>query len=255
MDSKNLNPSVVEPGDLLARARDDAPLGLDVLALTASAVSSAPSRETEVPLAVDLEPSASSSDLPSPAPWSDAATLSKEEAESAGQVLEALGTFDPEDLRLETIDDPRIPADQMYFKIGEVARITGIKAYVLRYWEAEFPWIRPEKTSSKQRRYRRQDIALLLQIARLRYEEQLTIDQARQVIREDRKQEGGSPRTRARRAQRSIPTSRPPVETTSSDLAGQLALTLSGVARSTQVQRALAEMRKTVLELLEAVEE
>ena len=51
----------------------------------------------------------------------------------------------------------RIP-DKHYFKIGEVAEIAGVEPYVLRYWETEFKSIRPEKTRSNQRLYRRRDV-------------------------------------------------------------------------------------------------
>ncbi len=188
------------------------------------------------------------------------------------RTLEVLAACDPSDPRFETVDDPRIPADQMYFKIGEVAKITGIKPYVLRYWEVEFPWIRPEKTSSRQRRYRRQDIALLFRIGRLRYEEQLTIDRTRQVIREDRRQESASTRGGSHRSSRAsrkrvlssgLSGPAPTVEggaisavfAAADEPIAQLSLGLGGVARSKNLARALAEMRKTVLELLEAVEE
>src|SRR5262245_43667638 len=81
------------------------------------------------------------------------------------RAMEVLRARYPDDPRYETPEDPRIPGERMFFKIGEVAELTGIKPYVLRYWEVEFPWIKPEKTSSRQRRYRRQDIALLLKIS------------------------------------------------------------------------------------------
>jgi DNA-binding transcriptional MerR regulator len=99
-----------------------------------------------------------------------------------------LCSLNEDDPLLETEDDPRIPPGQMHFKIGEVARLTDVKPYVLRYWENEFPWIRPEKTGSKQRRYRREDVAMVLLIRRLRYDEQLTISRARELIRDARKQ-------------------------------------------------------------------
>jgi DNA-binding transcriptional MerR regulator len=91
-----------------------------------------------------------------------------------------------DDPRRETVDDPRIPPDKLFFKIGEVSRLTGLKPYVLRYWETEFPWIRPSKTSSRQRLYRRQDIGVLLEIKRLRYEEKRTIADTKEQIRERR---------------------------------------------------------------------
>jgi DNA-binding transcriptional MerR regulator len=151
---------------------------------------------------------------------------SAEEVASSYDVLAALRKGDPADPRFETAEDPRIPIGQSHFKIGQVAQITGIKPYVLRYWEGEFPFIRPPKTSSRQRRYRREDIALLLRIGRLRYEERLTIDQTRQLIREGKRHDG-APRVHRR------PTR---IDT------GAL-------------KRALGDMRKAVLELLETVEE
>ena len=61
--------------------------------------------------------------------------------------------------------------DKQYFKIGEVSRITGVKPHVLRYWESEFSSIRPQKSRSNQRLYRRRDVELLLQIKQLLYEQ------------------------------------------------------------------------------------
>ena len=57
--------------------------------------------------------------------------------------------------------------DKQYFKIGEVAEIAGVEPYVLRYWETEFKSIRPEKTRSNQRLYRRRDVETVLQIKKL----------------------------------------------------------------------------------------
>lgn len=105
-----------------------------------------------------------------------------------------------DDPRRETLEDPRIPSGKQFFKIGEVARITGVKPYVLRYWETEFSWIKPTKTSARQRLYRRQDVALILEIRRLRHEEQRTIAEAKELIRVRKLRE---------RTQRSGRTSRP----------------------------------------------
>ena len=77
--------------------------------------------------------------------------------------------------------NPVIP-DKVYFKIGEVAEIIGVEPYVLRYWESEFPQIKPVRASSKQRLYRRQDLETLLDIKRLLYVEQFTIAGARKRI-------------------------------------------------------------------------
>jgi len=77
-----------------------------------------------------------------------------------------------------------IPDGKLYYRIGEVARITGVKAHVLRYWETEFRWMAPPKSRSKQRLYRRKDIDMILVIKRLLYEERYTIAGARQQLRE-----------------------------------------------------------------------
>ena len=65
--------------------------------------------------------------------------------------------------------------DKQFFKIGEVSRIAGVKAHVLRYWESEFRRLRPEKTRSNQRVYRRRDVELLLVIKQLLYQDGFTI--------------------------------------------------------------------------------
>jgi DNA-binding transcriptional MerR regulator len=77
-----------------------------------------------------------------------------------------------------------LPDSKLYYRIGEVSRITGIKPHVLRYWETEFRWMAPPKSRSKQRLYRRKDIEMVLAIKKLLYDERYTIAGARQVIRE-----------------------------------------------------------------------
>jgi len=74
--------------------------------------------------------------------------------------------------------------DKQYFKIGEVAEIAGVEPYVLRYWETEFKSIRPDKTRSNQRLYRRRDVETVLQIKRLLYDEGFRIDGAKRRLRE-----------------------------------------------------------------------
>jgi DNA-binding transcriptional MerR regulator len=74
--------------------------------------------------------------------------------------------------------------DKPFFKIGEAARLCSVKPYVLRYWETEFRSIRPQKTRSQQRLYRRKDIELLLKIRHLLYKERFTIEGARARLRE-----------------------------------------------------------------------
>jgi len=71
---------------------------------------------------------------------------------------------------------------KMFYRIQEVSRITGVKSYVLRYWETEFPSLRPEKGPNDQRRYRPRDIELIQRIKQLLYDEKFTIAGARQRI-------------------------------------------------------------------------
>ena len=73
---------------------------------------------------------------------------------------------------------------KLYYRIGEVSRITDVKPYVLRYWESEFRWMAPQKSRSKQRLYRRRDIDMILLIKKLLYEQRFTIAGARKKVRE-----------------------------------------------------------------------
>jgi DNA-binding transcriptional MerR regulator len=84
--------------------------------------------------------------------------------------------------------------EKRYYRIGEVSRITGVKPYVLRYWESEFRWMAPAKSRSKQRLYRKRDIDTIQLIKKLLYEERFTIKGARKRLREmgvARAQDGG----------------------------------------------------------------
>ena len=72
--------------------------------------------------------------------------------------------------------------DKLYFRIGEVSKIAKIPAYVLRFWESEFPRIRPKRTDAGQRLYSRADIELILKIKTLLYEKKFTIQGARQHL-------------------------------------------------------------------------
>ena len=75
-------------------------------------------------------------------------------------------------------------SEKRYYRIGEVARLTGVKPYVLRYWESEFRWMAPQKSRSKQRLYRQRDIDTILLIKKLLYEQRFTIAGARKKLRE-----------------------------------------------------------------------
>ena len=82
--------------------------------------------------------------------------------------------------------DPAIP-DKLYFRIGEVARLCRLPAYVLRFWETEFPQLKPVKGSTGQRMYRQRDVETLFRIKKLLYEEGFTIAGARQQLKDESK--------------------------------------------------------------------
>ncbi|HST11012.1 MAG TPA: MerR family transcriptional regulator [Terriglobales bacterium] len=77
--------------------------------------------------------------------------------------------------------------EKLYFRIGEVARLCRLPAYVLRFWETEFPQLKPVKSSTGQRMYRRRDVESVVRIKRLLYEEGYTIAGARQHLRDEGK--------------------------------------------------------------------
>ncbi|HZY72021.1 MAG TPA: MerR family transcriptional regulator [Edaphobacter sp.] len=73
--------------------------------------------------------------------------------------------------------------DKLYFRIGEVSRLCDLPAYVLRFWESEFPQLKPHKGGTGQRLYRRRDVEMVLRIKSLLYDEGYTIPGARQVFK------------------------------------------------------------------------
>ena len=79
-------------------------------------------------------------------------------------------------------DDIIIP-DKLYFRIGEVSTLCKLPAYVLRFWETEFPQLKPVKSSTGQRMYRRKEVETVLRIKQLLYDEGFTIAGARQQLR------------------------------------------------------------------------
>ena len=77
--------------------------------------------------------------------------------------------------------------DKLYFRIGEVASLCHLPAYVLRFWESEFPQLKPVKSSTGQRMYRKRDVENVLRIKQLLYEQGFTISGARQQLRTETK--------------------------------------------------------------------
>ena len=83
------------------------------------------------------------------------------------------------------MDKPLLP-EKPYFRIGEVAELLGVETYVLRYWESEFPQLRPVRAPSRQRLYRRADVETLLYIKSLLHEQGYTIAGAKRRLTEDK---------------------------------------------------------------------
>jgi DNA-binding transcriptional MerR regulator len=125
--------------------------------------------------------------------------------------------------------DFQIP-DKLYYKIGEVAKFTGVKTHVLRYWETEFKAIRPNKSRSNQRLYRKQDVELILHLKDLLYNQGFTIAGARKKLRE-------------KPGRKAADTAPKPAETNAAQ--DQLALPLSN---SIDLQL-LKEIREDILQL------
>ena len=77
----------------------------------------------------------------------------------------------------------RIP-EKLYFRIGEVSRIADVPTSVLRFWETEFPRIKPQRTETGQRVYRKKEVELILTIKTLLYDQKFTIKGARQYLKQ-----------------------------------------------------------------------
>ena len=138
--------------------------------------------------------------------------------------------------------DPQIP-DKLYFKIGEVAELTGVKPHVLRYWEAEIGTIRPTKNRHQQRLYRQRDIELILRLKDLLYNQGYTIAGARKSLRR---------KPVVQPAELSVapqPAPLPPVAPILVAADGQMALPLgSGIDR-----RLLEELRRDLVRLRDSL--
>ncbi len=98
-----------------------------------------------------------------------------------------------------TTETPAIP-NRLFFRIGDVAELAGVETHVLRFWEAEFPRLSPKKTSTGQRQYRRKDVAAVLEIKRLLYDDLYTIAGARKVLRQKAKNKRKAPEPKAQPA-------------------------------------------------------
>ena len=88
--------------------------------------------------------------------------------------------------KMQSVKTPVSIPDKLYFRIGDVATLCSLPAYVLRFWETEFPQLKPHKGGSGQRLYRKRDVEVVLEIKRLLYDEGFTIAGARKTLSEKR---------------------------------------------------------------------
>jgi DNA-binding transcriptional MerR regulator len=85
---------------------------------------------------------------------------------------------------VKSIKKEKIFPDKLFYKIGEVSQITGVEPYVLRYWETEFPFLKPRKNKSGQRVYVKKDLEQIIKITELLYKERYTIEGVRKRLGE-----------------------------------------------------------------------
>ncbi len=100
----------------------------------------------------------------------------------------------------EAVSAPVIP-NKLYFRIGEVSKLAGVKPYVLRFWETEFPGLAPKKSGTGHRLYRRKEVELILEIRRLLYDNRFTIEGARKTLETKGLAEPPAPVSKADQAQ------------------------------------------------------
>ena len=135
--------------------------------------------------------------------------------------------------------EPQEIPDKLYFRIGEVAKLAGVKQFVLRFWETEFPGLGPKKSGTGHRLYRRKDVEMVLEIKRLLYEKRFTIEGARQWL-EERPKGGGSSSAGAGAAGKAEPKKKKQAEQAS----------LFGSGPSPELMAEMREELKAILKLL-----
>ena len=91
------------------------------------------------------------------------------------------------------VSDEIVIPEKLYFRIGEVSELCDLPAYVLRFWETEFPQLKPVKSNTGQRMYRRKDVENVLRIKRLLYDEGFTIAGARQHLKDNKSEKNQAP--------------------------------------------------------------
>jgi DNA-binding transcriptional MerR regulator len=123
-----------------------------------------------------------------PFPWPILTHAGSQATPPAQAVSEISGMAQHQPIRKNTPTSGSDIPDKLYFRIGDVAKLCDVPAYVLRFWESEFPQLKPHKGGTGQRLYRRRDVEMALRIKSLLYDEGYTIPGARQVFKAELKQ-------------------------------------------------------------------
>lgn len=146
---------------------------------------------------------------------------------------------------------PEIP-DKLYFRIGDVARLCEVPAYVLRFWETEFPQLRPNKGGTGQRLYRKRDVEMALRIKSLLYDQGYTIPGARQVFKNEIKVKDAA----AAEAALPVPVAAVPLKDTTAPTAAVVSVAAQDNAGETlRNKAALRALRDELCALLAMLEQ
>lgn len=143
--------------------------------------------------------------------------------------------------------------DKLFFRIGEVGRITGVKPYVLRYWESVFPRIRPQKTRSGQRLYRRKDVETVLLVKKLLWDERFTIEGARKRLREVQGPDGAEEELRGKRTDKRAAELEATLRAAEARAEAAEAKVREATERARTLEKMVADARKDLAALLDYV--
>jgi len=143
--------------------------------------------------------------------------------------------------------------DKLFFRIGEVGRITGVKPYVLRYWESVFPRIRPQKTRSGQRLYRRKDVETVLLVKKLLWDQRFTIEGARKKLREVQGPDGAEEELRGKRTDKRAAELEATARAAEERAAAAEARAKEATERARALEKIVADARKELTALLDYV--
>ena len=143
--------------------------------------------------------------------------------------------------------------DKLFFRIGEVGRITGVKPYVLRYWETVFPRIRPQKTRSGQRLYRRKDVETVLLVKKLLWDQRFTIEGARKRLREVQGNDAAEEELRGKRTDKRAAELEETLRQAETRVAAAESRAREASERARSLEKVVADTRKDLMALLEFV--